>query len=227
MSRLTSKSPSSAPTGSQNPFGCDRHLGDRPHSHQGDALLGRAPHRYSPDHQFSSLRRPRYPSASALVETVAANYTRNPSARPARFRFRREPMLPCRDCDPAAPASDYRGLICRVTRSRGNERELLGRPPRNSMSLVRTATGVVVAHAKMISPMSGGMSGLPPITKISPTPSSAASAAIRRTRSIRSGALGDERIATIIGTQAVIKIGLEPQPGANRPVLFDTFGASP
>src|SRR6266700_1725349 len=56
--------------------------------------------------------------------------------------------------------------------------------------------GAAAAQARRISPMSGSMNGSPPVTKISLTPSSAASAVIRRTRaspSARRGALGEER----------------------------------
>ena len=52
------------------------------------------------------------------------------------------------------------------------------------------------AHAVRIPPMSASRKGSPPVTKISLTPSSAASWAIRRTRSrpsARRGALGEER----------------------------------
>src|SRR5712675_303300 len=87
-------------------------------------------------------------------------------------------------------------LICKVTRSRCNERSVSSRLPANSIPLVRTVTGAAAAHAARISPISGSINGSPPVTKISLTPSSAASMAIRRTRSIpraRRGALGDER----------------------------------
>jgi hypothetical protein len=83
-----------------------------------------------------------------------------------------------------------------VTRSRGNERSVSRRRPANSMPLVRTVVAAVAAHAVKISPMSGSRKGSPPVTKISLTPSSAASLAIRRTRSMpsaRRGALGEER----------------------------------
>ena len=87
-------------------------------------------------------------------------------------------------------------LICSVTRSRGNERSASSRRPANSMPLVSTVVGAAAAHAARISPMSASRKGSPPVTKISLTPSSAASLAIRCTRarpSARRGALGEER----------------------------------
>lgn len=53
------------------------------------------------------------------------------------------------------------------------------RRPVNSMPLVRTVVGAAAAHAVRIPPMSASRKGSPPVTKISLTPSSAASLAIR------------------------------------------------
>ena len=83
-----------------------------------------------------------------------------------------------------------------VTLSRGNARSVSSRLPENSMPLVRTVVGAAAAQAAMISPISGSIKGSPPVTKISFTPSPAASTTIRRTRarpSSRRGAFGDER----------------------------------
>ena len=74
--------------------------------------------------------------------------------------------------------------------------EISRRRPTRSIPLVSTVVGAAAAQAVKMSPMSSSRNGSPPVTKISPTPSAAASLAIRRTRSrpsARRGAFGEER----------------------------------
>jgi hypothetical protein len=104
-----------------------------------------------------------------------------------RERVRCLPMRApsCRflDCGRAARVSGYRGGSATRHAVRGNDRSVSSRRPANSMPLVRTVVGAAAAHAARILPMSRSRNGSPPVTKISLTPSSAASVAIRRTRS--------------------------------------------
>jgi len=105
----------------------------------------------------------------------------------------RAPMPRWRSCRAGVGLSR---LICKLKRPRGNERSVSSRRPANSMPLVRTVVGAAAMHAVRIPPMSGSRKGSPPVTKISPMPSSAASLAMRCTRSrpsARRGALGEER----------------------------------
>ena len=145
---------------------------------------------------FSSSRNWRKPSASSSVETVAASRTRKPSARARSIPSRVRAHVPgprWRSCSSGVALSR---LICRTIRSRGNACRLSARRPVNNIPLVSTVVGATAAHASRMWPISSSRNGSPPVTKISSTPSCAASRAIRCTRaspSSRRGTVGDER----------------------------------
>ena len=202
MSRLTSRSSSSAPTGCQNtPSAVIVISGTR--SARANAMPCVAKPRSAMRRitRSSSLtcwasRKLRNSSASASVETVAANRTRNPSARARSMPFQARAHVPFPRWLSWRSGVGLSRLICNVTRSRGNDAQRFETTSGKQHAVGedrgrrrRSAGGENLANVRQ-------HEGSPPVTKISLTPSSAASLAIRRTRSMpsaRRGALGDER----------------------------------
>ena len=114
-----------------NAFSRDRDFGHRVCARQGDALRRKAAQRDAADNAIlfrrsaCASRKRRNSSASASVDTVAANRTRNPSPRarstPAHARAH-VPGPRWRSCRSGVGLSR---LICSVTRSRGRASEVL------------------------------------------------------------------------------------------------------
>jgi len=149
--------------------------------------------------------------------------TRNPSARARSMprHARAHVPVPAMAVVPRRCVGLSR-LICKLKRPRGNERSVFEPPPGEQHAVGedrRRRSGD--ARCQDPADVWKQKRARPPVTKISPMPSSAASLAMRCTRSRPERPprrLGRGAHAAIVATQVAVEIGVEPEAGADRAV---------